>query len=63
MSDSQLNSGNSIACELPVPWRFVEGVKSYIGFVSEDAVLPVGWGLGRVKKEDEGPINCGSVNL
>ena len=40
------------------PWRFVEGIKSCVGVVSGEAVLPVGWGLGRMEKEDEGPINC-----
>ena len=41
------------------PWRFVEGVKLYVVVVSGDAVLPLGWGLGRMEKEDEGPINFG----
>lgn len=44
-------------------WRFIEGAKSYVGVVSEGDVLPVGWGLGRTEKEDEGPIDCGSGNF
>ena len=40
------------------PWRFVEGVKSYVEVVPGDAVFPVGWELGRMEKEDEGLINC-----
>ena len=40
------------------PGRFVEGVKSCVGVVSGDTVLPLGWWLGRMEKEDEGLINC-----
>ena len=39
------------------------GVKSYFEVVSGDAVLPVGWELGRMEKDDEGLINCVSASF
>ena len=44
------------------PWRVAAGLKSYVGVVSGDTVLPVEWGFGRMEK-DEGPITCGSVSF
>ena len=35
------------------PWRVAAGLKSYVGVVSGDTVLPVEWGFGRMEKDEE----------
>lgn len=61
----QLRVGFSVHLGLGITslWRFAEWVESYVGVVPGGAVLSVGWGLGRMEKDEEEPIECGSGNF
>lgn len=60
----QLHVGISVYCVgITSPWRVAEEVKSYLGCVSEDTVLSVGWGLGMKEKEDKEPLTVGLAIL